>query len=252
MFDPSQDQAAGLRRLFKQPVSRLLPVLGAGPDGRARGVVDGLAAAFARGGSRILVVDGHRAGGPVASAEPEALAQEGRGRGRQGGVRRLALPASIADRAEDPAAAGASFQELLGRHHGFDLTLLDAPEEIVGALLSQRGAEALVICGPDREDLTGAYARVKRLARSHGLTRFRVLFTEMRDPGLAFRRHRMLSCVAARYLAVEIGYGGALSLPKAGPASPADAPPAHAFAPIVANARHWQLAAIGPMEPAFH
>ncbi len=251
MFDhPAQDQAAGLRRMFQQPLSRLLPVLGAGPGAGGEGVIDGLAAAFARSGSRILVVDGHRPADAGHAQVLEDAAAEGRSRARQGGVRRLPLPARIADSAADPAAAGASFQELLGRLRGVDLTLLDAPEQIVGALLSQRGAETLVVCGPHRDDLTDAYARIKGLARSHGLTRFRVLFTEVRDPGLAFRRHRMLSCVAARYLAVEVGYGGALRpRPAAGPAG---APPVSGFAPIVAEARHWQLAAIAPMDPAVH
>jgi hypothetical protein len=219
MFEPGQDQASGLRQLLQSPPLRVLPVIGGGAGHTAAAVAEGIARAFARHGCRTLLVGAERPG--WFGDEDEAWAS---GTGAGGAAATAAAVAAVRQVPLPPrflgsgsAAGAAAWVEALPiAHRGYELAVLAAPEALLGPMLARLQPETLVLCGPLREDLAGAYALVKRLARGHGFGRFRLLFTGLADPALALRRQRRLAGVASRYLGVEVGFAGALG-PDASP-----------------------------------
>ena len=240
MFETEHDQAAGLRRLLRRPPLRLLPVVGAVGGDALGAVAAGLAEAFAAAGHRTLLVDG--VGGndrPAATVESPD-------------VPRVAVP----DRIDGRGAAW--LRDLVFSHPGRELALLAAPEATLGALLEPLDPEVLVLCGPAREDITHAYALIKRLSRGYGLARFRTLFVGASDQDAARRRHCTLAAVAARHLALEIGLAGVTPGSSAGGRDCGDATRSQGaaasagLAAVVAASRHWRLAVVGGGDGVTH
>ncbi len=241
MFEPGQDQAAGLRQLLQQPPLRVLPVIGTATGDGAAQVAAGIAEALGRHGCRTLL---------VANGDEAAAAQA-----RHATVRRVALP----DRLGRSGTAGAAawLEALPIAHKGYELAVLAAPEDLLGPMLARLHPETLVLCGPRREDLASAYALVKRLARGHGFSRFRLLFEDLDDPALALPRQRRLAAVAARYLGVEVGFAGRLdrALERGRQRIDAAVAPADAgagLAPVARAVRGWSLATVGAQSPLLH
>ncbi len=263
MFDSPLDQASGLRRLFRPRGLRLLPLVSdPRPDVSAVFALN-LAAALAHTGSRPIVIDAHRDGVP-------ALVGLGRGRDLQDlldgrcrvgeAVRRTVdgiavLPArrGAAAMAGQPALLEAVFSAIGAVQEGYDVGLFHAPAALLGAVLPGHAADITLLCGPYEDDLTSTYSWLKAMARDHGLARFRVVI-DAQDGESEFDatlRHRRLAEVAARFLEVDVAYGGSV---VRGPqlidalrqrasifALAADGSCARAFERIANGAQEWRL-----------
>jgi hypothetical protein len=102
------------------------------------------------------------------------------------------------------------------------------------------------------------------MVRDHGLSRFRVVFDTVDGESEfdATARHRRLADVAARFLEVEVAYGGtvchepeleeAVRLRASVFALAADGPCARAFERIATGAQAWRLPAFEPAERRIH
>jgi hypothetical protein len=244
MFEPGEDQAAGLRQLLRLPPLRLLPVTGTGTPRELDELAAGIAGACSLRGCRTLLV-GARA---PCDAVPGAAGPA---------VRRVALPSRLQGMSRAGGAA-AWIEELPIAHRGFELAVVAAPEGLMGPMFERLRPVTLVSCGPSRDDLAGAYAVVKRLARGHGFQRFQLLFAGLPDPALALRRQRRLAGVALRHLGVEVGFAGAVVLEmqpsrhEPGSAAAAAGSGADALVPVADAARSWSLAAVGRGGAALH
>jgi flagellar biosynthesis protein FlhG len=199
------DQAAGLRRMFSAPCSRVIEIAAGHPGVGRSTLAANLAAALARGGSRTLLVD------VVASAgHSRAVRWSGAAKGSEGGAQ-----------AEDPAAtalelvwpAGPSAGEGLAadararlKHaaHGRDYVLVSSAgaDRVVMAADGRR--EVLIVVQAAADSITAAYAIVKRLVYESPACRFRVVVNRADAERAARRVFEQLARVAERYLQVRL------------------------------------------------
>ncbi|HPA90794.1 MAG TPA: hypothetical protein PK072_16100 [Quisquiliibacterium sp.] len=272
MLDGGLDQASGLRRLFSRRALRVLPVVSERDDAGATRFVTNLAAALARMGLQTIVVDGRRDGvagllGLRATLDlADLLTADLR-------VERVVLDCpqgfSVLPAAHglpmlgaDPAAADAVFSALAALGRGFEVALVHADGATLGPLLGRADAETTLVCGPEDEDLTTVYARLKALVTGHGLSRFRVVFDRADSPIAAASRHRRLASVAHRYLSACVEYGGLVLPDEAGAAGgrtrtegftvAAGGRAARSFERIASAAREWHLPAFDRAGPTIH
>lgn len=222
MFEPGVDQAAGLRRLFGARRMRLLPIVADDrPAGTAAFAVS-LAAALIRMGCRPLVLDAHRQGvafrfGLDASRELRDL-MAGRCRFTEAlchtgdGVSVLSAHRGLSGLSDDPLAGEAVFSALASLEGAYDVTLLHAPADILGALLQAQDVETALLCGPDECDLTDTYARLKSMVNDSHLSRFRAVFHGLASHADVAERHRRLAGAASRFLGADVAFGGTLGL----------------------------------------
>jgi len=274
MFESPLDQASGLRRLFRPHGLRLLPLVSdPRPDVSAVFALN-FAAALARGGSRPIVVDAHREGVPALVGRGRGLDLQDLldGRCRAGEVLRSSvdgvavLPArrGSASLAGQPALLEAVFSAIGALDEGYDVGLFHAPAAILGAALPGHGEDIALLCGSHEDDLTSTYGWLKAMAREHRLSRFRVVF-DAQDGESEFDltlRHRRLSEVAARFLEVEVAYGGsvcrdpaledALRMRSSIFSLAADGTCARAFERLANGAQSWRLAAFEPAQRRVH
>jgi hypothetical protein len=199
----TEDQAAGLRRLFAPPAARLLPVFaGRASTGQGRWLAQ-LGEAFARAGQRTLLVDAARA--HIATtfglrARFDLLhALTG-----QCGVDAVQLDAapgltvvSAARACERAAASGGSLPALLapllGR--GVDVVLLLLPPSLARLIA---GGDALVPVMPTRESVRAAVSTLGEAGSRQGSLTFRLLFLAMDRTAAATLGRRMAETVGVR------------------------------------------------------
>lgn len=184
MLDRGVDQASGLRRSMPRRGGPVLPVAGAGehPEFVVR-----LAQAFADGGARTAVVSDFDA----------VLEQLGQGRARPG------LTALHSTR------AGAALERLptLATRHDVVLVAVDDGRLARGLALPAR--EAVVLAGADTEALATAYARIKALVGLGAIRDVCTLFGRGSGGAPARLGHQRLAQTAARFLGVDLAFGGA-------------------------------------------
>lgn len=193
MLDRGDDQASGLRRSMRHRGGAVLPVAGAGehPDFVVR-----LAQAFADGGMRTTVVsdfdavlDGFARARPRARLTALHSLQAGDALGR--------LPV-LASRA--------------------DVVLVAVDDGRLARGLALPASEAVVLAGADTESLATAYARIKALVGLGSIRDVCTLFGRGSGGAPARLGHARLAQTAARFLGVEIAFGGAApdaSMPQA-------------------------------------
>lgn len=272
MLDGGLDQASGLRTLFAPRGLRVLAVADCPGAPGAPAFVVNLATAMARIGLNPVIIDGHGDGvsgmlGLRGRHELADLLEADRRfetvavRSREGFS---VLPAErgLARIAADPEAVDATFSAIATVGNGFDVALVSAPDETIGALMARTGDETAVLCGPGDAGLTAAYGRIKSLVHGHGLTRFRVVFGGSEPAAAIAMRHQRLATVADRYLAAAVEYGGAFDdVETIGRArrmrgsvfAMADqGRVARAFERIASAAREWQLPAFEPAGATIH
>lgn len=272
MLDAGTDQASGLRGLFGRSGMRVLAVADGQSGAGEPGFVVNLAAALARTGWNPVILDGRRDGvcgllGMNRRHELCDLLEADRAFSSvatrfQAGFSVLPAQRGLARLAGDPDAAEATFSALAALSDGFDIALVSAPDDTLGALLGHTGAEAAMLCGAGDADLTATYARVKSLVTRHRLSRFRMLFEGGATPAEIARRHQRLAMVAGRYLSAAIEYGGAfgddgsLGLAAGMRASVFAVAErglcARAFERIASAAREWKLPAYEPVGATIH
>jgi hypothetical protein len=204
MLDRREDQASGLRRFMPRPGGPMLPLAGAGeyPE-----FVVGLARAYADAGTSVTVV----------SDFDSVLAQLAEGRARH---RLTALHS---------AAAGDALERLPVIAAGSALTLVAVDDRRLARGLAVPASEAVVVAGADTESLATAYARIKALVGLGSIRDVVTLFGRGSGGAPARHGHARLASTAARFLGVELAFGGAAP----------DAPVAGAWRRIAEDLTDW-------------
>lgn len=204
MLDRREDQASGLRRSMPRPGGPVLPLAGAGehPD-----FVVGLARAFADAGTVVTVV----------SDFDSVLAQLARGRARHG---LTAMPS---------VEAGEALERLPMIAARSALTLVAVDDGRLARGLAVPASEAVVLSGADTESLATAYARIKALVGLGSIRDVVTLFGRGSGGAPARHGHARLASTAARFLGVELAFGGAAP----------DAPVAGAWRRLAEDLTDW-------------
>ncbi len=220
MFESTDDQATGLRRLFARRDVRVIPLAGHDRSSQQAVFVVNFAAALTRLGRRAIVLDGERgmvaptlglkarwdlshvlsgdkSFDEVAMRSPEGFWVMPAARGLSDMLRT----------GTDPEALFSGFGRLATP---FDDVLLYASAETVAELLSARAREATFVCGTDARQLAATYSRIKSLRQEYGFTRFRVVYNRAESPSAAAACHERLASAAGRFLRASIEFGGAI------------------------------------------
>jgi flagellar biosynthesis protein FlhG len=212
------DQAEGLRRLLAREAPRLVALVGGDEQAGTSSAVINLAAALARQGKDVLVIDEHCDAKSLAQTvgveTPRTIADVAAGVPLDDvaaryyeRVRVLAAPAS--------AMVGVRPRELLAAlNDGVDVVLIDARLDADGALspLAMQAHDVVVVMRASAQSITGAYACVKRLHFAHAIHQFRVLINGVTSASDAYSVYQNLTAVGSRYLAVSFSPAGAVSL----------------------------------------
>lgn len=184
MLERGLDQASGLRRSLRRRGGPVLAVAGAGehPD-----VVGRLAQALADGGVPVVLVSDFATVIDVVA----------------GGRPRAALLAIGPDAGDDAMRRiGALAQRAA-------LTLAAVDDRRLAHGLALPAADALVLAGADDEALATAYARIKALVGLGSIRGVRTVFGRGAGGAPARAGHARLAGAAARFLGVDVGFGGA-------------------------------------------
>ena len=244
MFNGRGDQAAGLRRILSFSRARTIAVVaGTRGAGATSGVIN-LAAALSQEGARVLVVDenfdqrnvSHSLGlrsrfdlKHVIEGDctlDEALMPAGR---------LTVLAASKAVRALarlDSPSHNRALNCFAQLDDAADLVLLDARNDAVEpSAFASAAQEVIVVVSPGSSSITGGYAAVKSMSRTHGRKRFRILVNRA-DDETANSVYANMAQVAKQHLDVALDWMGAI------PQDPAVAGAAAGFASAVDAAPH--------------
>jgi flagellar biosynthesis protein FlhG len=177
MVKRPSDQAAGLRRMFRAARAHIVAVVGGSAGAGATTCAVNLAAALRRHGRRVLLID-----------TAERMTRE-----------------------LDVLAAG---------HHVHAAPALDATADIVlidtnangqeRSLLTEAAQDVIVVVSPGASSITGGYAAIKHMHRTHGRKRFQLLVNRAEDEFTARRVQKNMAHVARQHLDVRVEYMGAI------------------------------------------
>jgi flagellar biosynthesis protein FlhG len=222
------DQAAGLRRLLGQGSGLQVITVMSGRKGAGKtAATANLAAALARSGRDVLIVDqdryGHGATGALGLVPMHDVSDVLAGRCTLdklilagpdnvqvlpigGGFNRLGR---LSERDQDWLA-----QRFESLQWGVDVVLVDMEDATdPDALpLGLAATEILLVLPPGNDALTECYALVKRLAMNFGKRQFRLLLNRVESAAQAQAAARNFADTASRYLGVSIDYLGAVPL----------------------------------------
>jgi flagellar biosynthesis protein FlhG len=221
-----RDQAEGLRRLLQRPSLRVVTVVGARPGLGATGVVVNLAAALARAGKQVLILDENLAHDNVANAlalKPRFdLLNAVRGDMpwrdillcTPSGVN--VLPVARAMQAL-PKLSGAERERLLetltAASWGMDVVLVDATTDGHSVCASLSGDEPLLlVLNATADGITESYALLKQMAAAHGRQAFDLLLNKARNEQEARTVFDNMAQVARRHMQVDLRYLGNIPL----------------------------------------
>lgn len=214
------DQAQGLRRLFKRPSVRVLPVAAADEESFAP-FAGALAGALALGGRRPVLLDADR--GRVAPALGlrarfdllhvlagdcdigAALCVDARGFAVLPAARGLD---ALAGR-EDAAQLFTAFGRM---RPAFDTAVVVAPADRLVRTLGG-SIEPLVFATTDPAGVHSAWRRIAAMREQHGLTRARLVWRVAGEHS-AVHAHGRLSEALAQHLGIEAVDGGAFASPR--------------------------------------
>ncbi len=137
--------------------------------------------------------------------------------------------------------------------HRLDVLVVDTAAGIADGVLrfSQAAQQVLLVVCDEPTSITDAYALVKILSRSHGVSRFRVLANRTRAPGQGEELFAKLERVTDRFLDVTLEYAGEIpedpylqrSVREQKPVSVAypSSPAALGFKKLAARADKWPV-----------
>lgn len=223
MADPVRDQAEGLRRLLGKSAPRIFTVVSAHAGAGKTALVVNLAAAIARGGAEVLVLDENARLGNI----NDALGLRARYDLLHAlhGEKRLAdvIVRARAGFAVLPAARGVHEMTrasvlcgqpvpAAGRVPRVDVLLADTAPSGASALLAPGPAthEVIVVLAGGKAAVTETYGLIKLLHRDHGMRRFRVVVSRVRGAGEARAIFDNVAAVAQRYLGAGLDFLGAI------------------------------------------
>jgi flagellar biosynthesis protein FlhG len=235
------DQAEGLRRILSFSRARTIAVVAANRGAGATSCVVNLGRALVRQGRRVLVVDENFSSQNVAQSlglRPrfdlkhvivgecslgDALLTA------PGGLSLLcasraahALPRldSVSER-----RAVACFAEL---DAAADIVLLDVRNDAhEPSAFAAAAQEVIVVVSPGPSSITGGYSAIKRMSRTHGRKRFRMLVNRASDAQTTQLIHKNMAHAASKHLDVALEAMGAI------PHDTAVSDAAHRFLPAV-------------------
>lgn len=263
MVNWHDDQAAGLRKLVKAPVRRVVAFFSANPvDAAATVAAAALELAFR--GARVLVIDEHEGANACASflgcSTRFDLMQAARGdvsieRARVCVTSSLSLlPAARAARGmhlAEPQIRHAAARCVELAEQGAEYVLINAtvegedPHRATGSVFA-RAANRVVLCAPGTPGgMTEAYGLLKRVHADIGHANYGIALTRMRDARLAGALLANLRRVTADRLAIELEEYGCLPVPREGQRLTV-----LAAAPVGAAALVDKLASVHPITPA--
>lgn len=217
MFEASQDQAAGLRRLFGPRNVRVLPLVTPEGAGDQALFAVNLAAALARLGQRALLLDGERGQvvpllGLKARYDLIHLVRGDRS------FHHVALPAregfwvmpahrGLTEMAKRCVPAEDLYGGFGGLDQAFDVVLACGSASTLGPLLA--GApEVSLVCGTEAWQVAMTYSQIKLLNSEFGVRQFRVAYCRATSAAAAAAAHERLASAAARFLGVQVMFGG--------------------------------------------
>ena len=223
MANPIEDQAEGLRRLLAQDCLHIITIASGSMDAGKTSTVINLAAALARSGKDVLVIDENAGANNLAgtlglSAHRDLLDVIRRDKALDeviisgpDGIRLL------------PAGRGMPVLGKLGSHdqtHLVDcfgdfappteVVLIDAAPGRASQMLSLTHSdhEIVVVVSPEPASITAAYALIKHISGDCGIQQFRVLVNRVGVEAEAQLIFDNMAGVAHRYLAVSLDFMG--------------------------------------------
>jgi flagellar biosynthesis protein FlhG len=222
------DQAEGLRRLLLRPSLRVLTVVGARKGLGATSVVVNLAAALARAGKQVLILDENLAHDNVANAlalKPRFdLLNAIRDNlplcdimlHAANGVHVLPLAKAMKALPKlDDAERECLLQSLTAASMGMDVVLVDATADGHSVCASLAGDEPLLlVLNATADGITESYALLKQMAAQNGRVAFDLLVNKARNEQEAQTVYENMAQVAQRHMQVQLRYLG--SIPQDG------------------------------------
>lgn len=219
------DQAAGLRRLFGREHLRVI-TLAAGCAGVGRSVaVANLAAAFARQGKEVLVLDENNGKNNISglfgvSDRHDLLHLVSRER-RLSEVIVSAFPGvSVLPAARAVKKLGkltlpqqeALLDGLGDMERAADVILVDAAVDhpLGFSPLGLASQETVVVVSPGASAITEAYALIKKMSLGYARRHFRILVTKVKTPGEAEAIFDNIARVSEQKLRTSLDYAGCL------------------------------------------
>lgn len=223
LANPTEDQAEGLRRLLAQDSPHIITVASGSMGTGKTSTVINLAAALARGGKDVLIIDENAGATNLAgtlglSAHRDLLDVIRRDKALDeviisgpDGIRLL------------PAGRGTPVLGKLGSHdqthlidcfgdfaQPTDVVLIDAAPGRASRMLSLTLSdhEIVVVVSPEPASITAAYALIKHISGDCGVQRFRVLVNRVGIEAEAQLIFDNMAGVAHRYLAVSLDFMG--------------------------------------------
>ncbi|HQS57069.1 MAG: hypothetical protein B7Y56_01130 [Gallionellales bacterium 35-53-114] len=218
------DQAEGLRRLLVRPSLRVVTVIGARPGLGATSVVVNLAAALARTGKQVLVLDENLAHDNVANAlalKPrfdllhavrDSLPWRDIVLHTAAGVNVLPVARAMQTLSRLSVAERDRLQESISAASwGMDVVLVDATTDGHSVCASLSGDEPLLlVLNATAEGITESYALLKKLAAHTGRHAFDIVVNKVRTEQEACTVFDNMAQVAQRHLQVQLKYTGSI------------------------------------------
>ncbi len=221
-FKHDYDQAEGLRRLLVRPSLRVVTVVGARPGLGATSVVVNLAAALARAGKNVLVLDENLAHDNVANTLALKPRFDLLNSVRDNlnwrevilhtvtGVH--VLPVARAMQALSMLSTAERerlLENLTAASWGMDVVLVDASTDSHSVCASLSGDEPLLlVLNATVDGITESYILLKQMAAQHGLQSFDMLVNKARDEQEARRIFDNMQQLAQRHMKVSLKYLG--------------------------------------------
>lgn len=268
MPDAVRDQATGLREMFEPaPGLSVLPMAAARPGTSFNSLTINIAAAHARLGQQVIVIDcqprgiAHALGMRPLHDLAHLISGE---RQMQDVVVQTTegfhiLPAqrAIADFVKDPENATELFLGFRKLSSPFDIAVVAGHANEVAAIARDQD-DLVFVTDPQAEALTATYAEIKRAHSEEGQYAFRVVINRVDDEHQGLAAFRRLAQAARKFLGVSIEYGGSVARDAAYVAADreqssvftvaAAGPAARRISQLVESMQAWRLGRYAPSE----
>ncbi|MBY0579109.1 MAG: P-loop NTPase [Burkholderiales bacterium] len=220
MAEFATDQAEGLRRLFGRDFVRIVTLTSSKAGlGKTTAILN-LAAALAKAGKNVMVLDENSGRGNLGSMIGARHAHDLLDVVRQGksleevmiaGPQGISiLQAAQADLSMDEEERLVDCMSHVARPA--DVVLVDTAAGSPGHLLSLSAQEIVVVLSPEGSSITDAYALIKMMNMHYAKRHFRILVTRAKNAEEARAVFDNMSRVARRYLAISLDFMGHVPL----------------------------------------
>ena len=228
MVNHRGDQAEGLRRMLSFSRSRTIAIVAGTRGAGATSCVVNLGCALGQQGSRVLVVDenfdsnvalalGVRPRYDLKHALNGECTLEDALVNAPGGI--MLAAAATAARALphlDLAAQARAIDCFAQLDDLADIVLLDVRNDgLEPSPFAAAAQEVIVVVSPGTSSITGGYAAVKRMSRTQGRKRFRLLVNRMQDYATVRQVETNMRDAARKHLNVDLETMGAIPLDPA-------------------------------------